>query len=109
MDAAVAALLGASIGAVGSLGVMWIQQRQQTNRERLKLAAELGLADYNGQVELAKKQGGGRLPPMSAYVLYHAAFLDALANGEITPEIVQDIQKKQEQLMQHYYDYRKPR
>lgn len=110
MDAALAALLGAAIGAAGSFGVMWIQQRHQNRRERLKLAADLGLAEYNRQLELAKNNREPmRFPPISAYVMHHAEFLDALANGEITPEIIQRLQNKQEQLMEHYYDYRKAR
>ncbi len=36
MDAAIAALLGAGIGAIGSVGGMWLQQRHQTRRELLK-------------------------------------------------------------------------
>ena len=109
MDAALAALLGAAIGAVGSFGVMWIQQRHQTKRERLKLAADLGLADFNGQVELAKRnQQSLRIPPMSAFVMYHAEFLDALAAEEITPELIERLNRKQADLMEHYYDYKKP-
>ena len=110
MDAAVAALLGAAIGTVGSLGGVWIQQHHQSRRERIKVAADLGLADYNGQVELLKgKSENFRLPPMSAYVMFHAEFLDALSKGEITPEVIQRLNKKQEDLMEHYYDYKKGR
>jgi len=110
MDAALAALLGAAIGAAGSVAGLWIQQRHQTRRERLKVAADLGLADYNAQLELARKrQEPSRLPPMSAYVMYHAEFLDALTKGEVTPTIIQRLQKRQEELMAHYYDYKKAR
>jgi hypothetical protein len=110
MDAALAALIGAAVGAAGSFGVMWIQQRQQTKRERLKIAADLALADYNVQVDLAKRRGQpSRLPPISAFVMYHAEYLDELAKGEITPEIVQRLNKRQEQLIEHYYDFTKGR
>ncbi len=46
MDAALAALIGAAIGAVASLGGAWIQQRHQTARERVKMATELGVTDH---------------------------------------------------------------
>jgi hypothetical protein len=108
MDAALAALLGAAIGTAGSFGAMWIQQLHQSRRERLKLAADLGLADYKQEVEFAsKRQAVTRLPPMSAFVLYHAEFLDELANGEITPETIQRLSAKQKKLMEFYFDYRK--
>lgn len=87
---------------------MWIQQRHQNRRERLKMAADLGLAEHIRQLELAKyNRESISLLPISAYVMYHAEFLEALANGEITPEIIQRLQHKQEHLRKHYYDYRK--
>jgi hypothetical protein len=109
MDPALAALLGAAIGSLGSFAGMWIQQRHQTRRDRLKLAADLGLADYKENLAnlKTKQQGSFRVPPVSAYVLYHAQFLDALAAGDVTPEVVQRLHSKQEELMQHYYDYKK--
>ena len=110
MDAAIAALIGAAVGAVGSFGAMWIQQRHQTRRERLKLAADLGLADYKEQVENASKYTAPtKVPPLSAYVMYHADFLDELAKGEITPATIQRLHKRQQLLMEHYYDHKKNR
>jgi len=108
MDAAIAALLGTTIGATASFGAMWIQQRHQTRRDRLKVAADLGLADHNGQIELAKRGNTEMvIPPLSAYVLYHAEFLDALADGKITPEVIKCFKDKQAELMDHYYDYKR--
>ncbi|MDP1926505.1 MAG: hypothetical protein Q8K57_17170 [Thiobacillus sp.] len=108
MDAAIAALLGTGIGAVASFGAMWIQQKNQTRRDRLKVAADLGLADYKGQIELAKLQNkGAKLPPLSAYVMYHAEFLDALSDEEVTPEVIKRLNEKQAKLMDHYYDYKR--
>ena len=110
MDAALAALLGAAIGAAGSFGVMLIQQRHQNRRERLGWLLISALLTTAGSSNWRKTIGSRcvfhRYP---AYVMYHAEFFDALANGEITPEIIQGLQNKQEQLMKHYYDYRKPR
>jgi hypothetical protein len=114
VDAASAALLGALLGAVvgasGSVATMWIQQHYQARQGRLRLGAEIGLAEFNSQVEFAKRAGKTVcFPPVSAYVLYHAEFLDALAAGKITPEIIQRLHAKQEQLKEHYPDELKAR
>lgn len=100
MDAAVAALggtvVGAVIGVIGTTLSMWLQQRQQTRRERLKLAADLGLADFNHTIERLKKQaGGGPLPPLSLFVAYHAEVLTALADDNFSPPEVEAIEKRQ--------------
>lgn len=108
MDAAVAALLGAAIGTVGSFGALWLQLRHQNKRERVKLAADLGLADHNSAIENSRQQQGRfEIAPLSAYVMYHAEFLDALEKNEVTPEVLQRLLVRQQQLMEQHYDYTK--
>jgi hypothetical protein len=100
MDAAVAALIGAAIGTLGSLGSTWVQQRHQSRRERLKVAADLGLADYKETLELAKAQpGSSAVPPMSCFVAYHADILNALADGGLDTERLAAIDAKQMEVL----------
>lgn len=100
MDAAVAALIGAAIGVLGSLGGTWIQQRHQTRRDRLKLAADLGLADYKQKLELARTQvGSSSVPPISVFVAYHAEVLDAIADGALDAERVSSIDSRQKEIL----------
>lgn len=99
MEAAIAALLGAAIGAGGVLGSAWIQQRQQTRRERLKAASELGLVEYSNRVKEVERRGGALLP-LSVYVAYHAEVLDALASGAFDADAVSAIDRKQIALVQ---------
>lgn len=82
MDAAIAALIGAGIGVVGSLGGAFIQQRAQSKREMMTAAVALGRADY--EADLANAQaGGGRaiLCPVDIYVAHHFNVLEAVAAG----------------------------
>ena len=103
MDAAVAALLGAAVGAAGSFGAMWIQQRHQTRRERLKLATDLGMRDYDSAMEHAKSRpGGASVPPLSSYVIYHADMLNELAEGEVTAATIERINKKTAELLESF-------
>ncbi len=95
MDAAVAALIGAAIGAAGSIGGMWLQQRHQTRRERLKVAADLAISDHNSTLELAKAAGArADVAPLSSYVIFHAQMLDCIADGDITAAKVTEIKTK---------------
>lgn len=103
MDAAVAALLGAAIGAAGSFGAMWIQQRHQTRRERLKLAADLGMRDYDNALQHAKSRVGPvDVPPLSSYVIYHADMLNELAEGDVTAATIERINEKTAKLLQSF-------
>jgi hypothetical protein len=106
MDAAAAALIGAAIGALGSVAGVWLQQRHQTRRERLKVAADLGLADYNSSMELVKKNGGAMVP-LSAWVAYHAEFMDALAEGTLSPPLVAKLNDRHDALMNAFPDAHK--
>lgn len=98
MDAAVAGLLGTALGAVlgagGALGAAWIQQGHQTRRERLKAAADLGLADFNQRVKLVERDGGPLLP-LSVFVAYHADVLEVIAKRSFDPEAVAAIDQRQ--------------
>lgn len=85
MDSALAALLGAFIGAAGSLAANWIQQRHQTRRDMIKAATDLGLADFQEALSSARRHGRGSVLPVSTYVYYHAEVLKSLADGKFGP------------------------
>ena len=100
MDSAVAALLGAAIGMLGSVGGVWLQQRHQSKRDRLKIAADLGLADFNRTLERIQAPGeGGPLPPVALFIAYHADVLDAMAAGKFGPDEVERIERRQSELL----------
>ncbi len=97
MDAAVAALLGALIGVLGTIVATFVQQRFQTRRERLKMAADLGLADFNFCVEQMRSRDG-LIPPLSMYVAYHLEVLDALDAGKFDTATINSIEERQKKL-----------
>jgi|SRR6266702_4665163 len=100
MDAAIAALAGAAIGAAASLGTTWIQQRHQTRRDLLRSAVELGQAERQEFIDKLKSQsGGGPLLPVSVYVAHHAEVLQAIAAGRYGPEVVRRIEEAQQELV----------
>jgi len=57
-----------AIGAFGSFGGSWLQQRHLTKRERVKLATELAVADRNEFVATTARRGGGPVLPIAAYI-----------------------------------------
>ena len=87
MDAAIAALLGALIGAAGSVGGMIIQQRSQSRRDLLKIAADVASEDWKNRYELLSKRGG-TIPPVSAFVRYHHKVLTALAKDSFSEDFI---------------------
>ena len=62
MSAAIAALLGALIGAAASIVTIVIQQRYQNKRELLKIAAEIALQDYKRRLELLDPRRPPKFP-----------------------------------------------
>ncbi len=103
MDSAIAALVGAAIGALGSFGGLWIQQRHQSRRERAKLASELGMLDFRIAREHVLSRGGV-MAPLSAYVMYHSEFLEALASGPVTPDLIEKMNERQRALFDAFPD-----
>ena len=86
MSPAIAALLGALLGAGASVAAMLIQQRYQHKRELLKIAANLALREYERRSELLVQSGGGRMPPIAAFVHYQMRVLEHMSSGTFTPE-----------------------
>lgn len=93
MDAAIAALAGAGIGALGSFGAAWLQQQHQNRRDLTRIAAELAEADYARLLDRIKGKGG-RVPPISVYVAYHADVLSAIARDDFGPATVKRIEDR---------------
>ena len=96
MDAAVYTLLGALIGALASIGTVYVQQRQQSRRDRLKMAVELAIQDYQHNLELARVSASSTglaafVAPLDSYVVCHANLLDALVEGSVTPEKIAEL------------------
>ena len=100
MDAAIYGLLGAVIGALASVGAMYVQQKQQNRRDRLKMAVDLAIQDYSRDMELAKaKNGGALVAPLDSYVICHANLLDALADGAVTPEKIRELAQERDKIL----------
>lgn len=100
MSTAFAGFLGALLGAGASLLGLLIQQQYQTKRERMKIAADLGLSDYQIALELGKHSGRSfELPPVSAYVVFHARLLEEMSKGKIDSEKIKKINREQKELM----------
>lgn len=99
MDTAIAGFLGALIGAGASLIGLAIQQHYQTKRERLRIAADLGMSEYKHDLELAKSSGGGHIAPISAYVIYHARLLEEMSKGCIKPETITALTEEKNKIL----------
>jgi len=102
MNAALAALLGALIGAAASIATIVIQQRYQNKRELLKIAAEIALQDYKRRLEALDKSGGGRIPPISAFVHYQMQVLEHMAAGTFTPETIKKLSEENDHILNAY-------
>jgi hypothetical protein len=90
MDAAVAALLGAAIGAAGSFGATWLQMRQQHKREMMRMSVDLAMHDFTENMALVKQQGGG-IAPLVGYLIYHQRVLKEAEKGPITKDVLEKI------------------
>jgi hypothetical protein len=100
MDAAIAALIGAGIGAVASLAGAVLQHKYQAESSLVDAAVKLGLAEFENDVELAKTiKGIGYVPPPGSYVAYSAALLRSIGKGKLTPEVLKTIDAEHKKLV----------
>ena len=91
------ALIGALIGAAGSVAVVFIQARKENQRHRREIATTIALENRNSHIDMVK-QDGGAIFPIELYLAHSVAVLDAIDSGEITPEKLDAISRKQAEL-----------
>ena len=97
MDAAIAGLLGAVIGAAASGIGVYIQQKFQSSHERQRMAVDLAIQEYNRDLELAKATNRlAFVAPLASYVICNADLLDAISEGEITPDKIRELTAKRD-------------
>ncbi|SFI39633.1 hypothetical protein [Bradyrhizobium sp. Gha] len=95
LTAAVFGLVGAMIGSVSSIATMVVQSRYRDKRDRTKQILDVSLAEYSAHLELAKADRAPRaVLPITAYVHNNAQLLDALEAGDLTPDRITRIMRK---------------
>lgn len=87
------------MGAGASLLGLVIQQHYQTKRDRVKVASDLALAEYQRDLELAKAAGGGTVAPLAGYLIFNARLLEELSKGPITPEQVKALSEEKSKVL----------
>ena len=90
---------GALVGAVGGWVGSYIQSQAELRRERLRLALETGIREWEVSVNAAMKiPGNHRIAPSVTFVHYNARILELLEKGKLTPEGVLRLSKEQDAL-----------
>ena len=85
LSTAIVGLVGALIGGAASVGTMWIQSRQQAQRDRLRMIVDLAIADHGAMVELVKAHRGPSAAfPLSMYVHQSAEVLRIVETRPLT-------------------------
>lgn len=92
MDAAVAGLIGVAIGALSSLGAVWIQAHYQTRRERAKAVLDFAIRHRSEAFEYADKIDGLRaIAPLAVHVHYQQGLLSLIEDSKITSESLEKL------------------
>lgn len=96
--AAAAGLVGAVIGSLSSIAVIWIQGRTEWRRERWRTAVQLAMHEYDGDMDRAKSLAAAGhkvgVMPISTYVDFHARIIELLSRGHAVPEDVRDAYRR---------------
>lgn len=101
-----AGLIGALIGAFSSIATIWIQQRAESRRAKIRLASELAKEEHSFNFELAKLRGkAATLHPLSSYQHFHYEVLTALEKGSLTGDALVKIKQRNRTLINELEAY----
>jgi hypothetical protein len=80
------ALAGAIIGSLSSIATIVIQAKINDRRERLHQAVSVALEEFKIQIA-----NGKAVAPFSSFLHHHVAVLQAVEEGNLTPERLKQI------------------
>ena len=103
MDSGVAALCGALVGGGITAVISYIQARSAERQNRIKIAADLGLAEWNVMHELGREHAADgkkvSVMPLFSCIAHQALMLELIEKGELTPEAVEQATKDVNRLL----------
>ena len=96
----IAGFIGALIGALGSAFTIYIQQKFQAKRDKVKLASEMAMFNLGFMYKhAADNNRTAKIYPVSVFQYYHHAILTALESGSISADDIKEINLKRNELM----------
>lgn len=106
----ISGLVGAIIGAFGTVVTVWLQLRSQDRRERIRQAAALASEDRALIREIAREEGRVMaLPPMSLFVSHYLEALKLMEGDGLTREAMRKLQAKHDDLYEFALELEKER
>jgi hypothetical protein len=107
--AGIGAIVGGLIAGIASFAATIVQQRAQDRRDLVRMAVDLGSAEYAHDLELARgRPGGANVAPLASYVIIEHQMLKILnKKGEVTPEEISAINR--EKILAAFPGYPGPR
>jgi hypothetical protein len=89
---ALAGFLGAIVGAAASVGAIWIQAHVKDQRDRIRQATDLGMAEFKLRLEIARdRERSTPLPPPWLYVWFNWDVLKAMETGDLSEAKVKEL------------------
>ena len=98
----IAALLGTVIGGGITIIGAWLQQRQVTEREFVKIAKELAEKDIN--ILIQRQQPNQKIQPIEAFVTYYVRYVRIIRKGNIELKDLKKLREFRKELNQFYIE-----
>ena len=98
---AIFGLVGALIGSISSIIVIFIQYKIKDKRERTKLVVNAALEEYKALINLAQKQRGKvTLMPLTGAIHWYSKIFELVDNNNLNAESLKKLSNENEKLME---------
>ncbi len=96
MDSALAAIIGAGVGALitglSAIRITSINKKSEQNRHKRELAVRLAAEEYRASLEQVRLKGGV-MPPPQIYFIYALKFMNEIDFSKGPKELAEQIEK----------------
>ncbi len=90
-------LVGAIVGAAGSVGTIIVQSHYQNKREKRRMAFDAAIQDHKAACEIASRSPAN-IAPLTAYLHFHMCYYDLLDSGTLSLESLKGLKEERDTL-----------
>lgn len=98
-------LLGVAIGSISTLAVTWISKRSEERRHTRELAMNAAIVNWKTAIELGQASGGGKILPLSLYMVHMLKISDLLTSGRLSKVELPVALKEADEVLQAGLEY----
>ncbi len=98
-------LIGTFVGGSITFIINYLQNKNQTSRDYIRIAYEMAKEDYNHAIDLAKLSGKPKkILPIESYLLYYIRYIKLIQKKDFEIENLEQLNNFRSKISDYYFN-----